>query len=75
MQSEASFTHMGYLLKEWNTTFITLIPKKKNANSFEDFRPLSLTNTCYYNVISKLLANGLKKYFRRMISPNQTAFC
>lgn len=63
----------GYLLKEWNNTFIALIPKKTNANSFVEFRPISLTNTCY-KVISKLLANKLKFVLAKIISPNQTAF-
>lgn len=49
----------GYILKGWNTTFITFIPKKKNSKTFADFRPVSLTNTCY-KVISKLISIKLK---------------
>lgn len=42
-----NFFITGHLLKEWNMTFITLIPKKKIANNFVDFRPISLLYTCY----------------------------
>lgn len=73
IQSVQNFFRSGFLLKEWITTFITLIPKKKNPNCFNDFRPISLTNTCY-KVISKLLANRIKIHFHKLISPNQIAF-
>lgn len=57
----------------WNTTFISLIPKKQYANQFGDFRPINLTNTCY-KVIAKLITSKLKPFLDRIISPNQIAF-
>ncbi|PKI65221.1 hypothetical protein CRG98_014370 [Punica granatum] len=39
-----SFFNSGFLLKEWNNTFISLIPKCQGASTFKDFRPISLCN-------------------------------
>lgn len=36
-----------YMLKELNNAFITLIPKHMGASSFNEFRPISLTNIIY----------------------------
>ncbi|PKI46656.1 hypothetical protein CRG98_032998 [Punica granatum] len=68
-----SFFTSGFILKEWNNTFICLIPKRQGASNFKDFRPISLCNVCY-KVISKIIANRLKPLLDRIISPNQTAF-
>lgn len=45
----------GFVLKDFNNTFIALVPKKEVV-SFSDFRPISLCNTIY-KVISKVMAN------------------
>ncbi|XP_059068618.1 uncharacterized protein LOC131859102 [Cryptomeria japonica] len=44
----------GFILKDFNNTFIALIPKKENISTFYDFRPISSCNTIY-KVISKVL--------------------
>lgn len=67
------FFQNGFLLKEWKNTFIILIPKCKGANTFKDFRPISLSNVCY-KLISKIISNRLKPFLDRIISPHQTAF-
>lgn len=72
ISSIQNFFSTGYLLKEWNTTFISLIPKKQNATLFQDFRPIILTNTTY-KVISKIIANRFKHLLEKIISPNQLA--
>jgi hypothetical protein len=61
------------IVKGVNCTFIVLIPKKKNPVKLSDFRPISLIR-CIYKVISKVLANRLKKVIGSVVSETQSAF-
>ena len=63
-----SFFHDGWMLKEKNHTFITLIPKVQGACNFNQFRPISLCNV-YYKIISKLLVNRLRPLLSKIIDP------
>ncbi|GER30020.1 RNA-directed DNA polymerase (reversetranscriptase)-related family protein [Striga asiatica] len=63
----------GKMPKATNLTVITLIPKKPNAQSLSEFRPISLC-TVTYRIISKILANRLKQVLSVCISPHQAAF-
>jgi hypothetical protein len=63
----------GVINKELNFTYIALIPKIKNPTSVMDFRPISLCNVVY-KIISKVLANRLKKILPHIISPYQSSF-
>lgn len=56
-----------------NRTHIALIPKVKNPESISQFRPISLCNFSY-KIISKILANRLKKWLPKIIEPEQSAF-
>jgi hypothetical protein len=56
-----------------NRTNIALIPKVKNPTRVTEFRPISLCNVMY-KVISKVLANRLKKILPLIISPVQSVF-
>ena len=67
------FLSTGCLLQQWNSTIISLIPKKANANRMTEFRPISCCNTLY-KVASKLLSNRLKAALPKLISSAQSAF-
>ncbi|CAM8990804.1 unnamed protein product [Rhodiola kirilowii] len=56
-----------------NRTLITLIPKKKDAERIEDWRPISLC-TVAVKIITKILASRLQHILDQVISPFQSAF-
>jgi hypothetical protein len=56
-----------------NATFVSLIPKKADAEEIKDFRPISLVGGVY-KMISKVLANRLKSVLGKLISNSQNAF-
>lgn len=67
------FFKNDHLLSALNHTFIALIPKKSTASKIEHYRPISLCNVTY-KIISKILANRLKPFLEKFISPFQMAF-
>ena len=67
------FLREGWLLRELNHTYITLIPKVQGAYNFNQFRPISLYNICY-KVISKILISRLRPLLKKMIDSTQVAF-
>ncbi|XP_065619630.1 uncharacterized protein LOC136063338 [Quercus suber] len=56
-----------------NASFLALIPKKVDAVEIKDFRPISLVGGIY-KIISKVLANRLRKVAHGLISDSQKAF-
>uniref|UniRef100_A0A803PJT8 Reverse transcriptase domain-containing protein n=1 Tax=Cannabis sativa TaxID=3483 RepID=A0A803PJT8_CANSA len=56
-----------------NSTLIVLIPKKANASSLKDFRPISLCRTLY-KIVAKVIANRIKVVMEDIISLTQSAF-
>ena len=56
-----------------NASFITLIPKVKDPQNLNEYRPISLIG-CIYKIVAKLLANRLKKLMSHIINEKQSAF-
>ncbi|KAL5548854.1 hypothetical protein UlMin_004085 [Ulmus minor] len=67
------FANGGLPLGSINETIITLLPKIKNPTRITEFRPISLCNVLY-KIISKMLANRLRKVMGTIISEEQSAF-
>ena len=64
---EESRTKRG-VLKAFNDTFLTLIPKEAGADTPDKFRQIVLCNAIY-KIISKVIANRLKPLPPMLISP------
>lgn len=73
MSSFQEFATSGKILKGGNSTFLTLIPKKSDPLSLDDYRPISLVG-CQYKILGKVLAEGLKTVMSHLIYDNQSAF-
>jgi hypothetical protein len=60
-------------LESINTSFITLVPKKNNPETVNDFRLISLLNISL-KVITKILADRLQTVILRVVHSNQYGF-
>jgi len=63
----------GKLSGGLNSTFLALILKVNKLESFDDYHPISLYNLIY-KVISKILANRIKPFHSKCLSPEQLGF-
>ncbi|XP_074297740.1 uncharacterized protein LOC141628504 [Silene latifolia] len=68
-----NFFSTGKLLKQLNSTNITLIPKIPNPSSVTDFRPIACCNTIY-KCIAKLLCARLGKVLPDIVDCSQGGF-
>ena len=67
------FEHNKFM-RNLNSTFLVLIPKKENAVDIKDFRPISLVGGLY-KVLAKVLANRLKRVVGQVVSTAQKCVC
>ncbi|KAJ0567310.1 putative RNA-directed DNA polymerase [Helianthus annuus] len=67
------FYESGRFTRGSASSFITLIPKIKDPEGLGDYRPINLVGIVS-KLVSKVLANRLKKVTGSVISANQTAF-
>ncbi|XP_028099608.1 uncharacterized protein LOC114299137 [Camellia sinensis] len=67
------FHASGSLIPGLNSSFITLVSKKENTLSLNEFRPISLIGSVY-KILSKVLTNRLKSVMPLIIGDSQSAF-
>lgn len=67
------FFREGYMIKPFNHTFVTLIPKKEKPNAVKNFHPISLCNVVY-KIVTKILSNRLRIILDKVIYLYQCAF-
>jgi len=73
VQAVLSCLNSGKLTLGLNHTFISLIPKVKTPEYVTEFHPIALCNILY-KLVSKVLANKLRKVLPHIISRSQSAF-
>lgn len=74
MKADVTSVVMEYLtnkgmLKAWNTTIVTLIPKIEHIEGVGEYKPIACCNTSY-KVISKVLCNRLSLVLPNIMSRN-----
>ena len=73
VQGVLEYLNSGSLPPSLGHSFITLIPKVKSLKYISEYRPISLSNVLY-RILTKVLANRLKKIMPQLISEHQSAF-
>ena len=67
------FHEHARFVKNLNATFLVLIPKKQTVEDFKDLRLISLVGGLY-KILSKVLANRIKRVMDKVISKSHNAF-
>jgi hypothetical protein len=67
------FFTSGWILPNFNSNTLILIPKSANAESIQHFRPIALANF-KFKIISKVLADRLATIMPSIISQEQRGF-
>ena len=73
LSATLSVLNLGTIPPKINHTFESLIPKTKSLKIAKDFQPISLCNVIY-KLISKTIANRLKKCLPKLVSESQSTF-
>ncbi|KAJ9536728.1 hypothetical protein OSB04_un000113 [Centaurea solstitialis] len=68
-----NFFYRGHILKELNHTLLCMLPKKPNASSVVDFRPIACC-TVLYKCISKIVVERIKPVLSSLVGNYQSAF-
>ena len=67
------FFEHNQFVKSLNATFLVLVPKGRTVENLKDLRPISLVGSLY-KILSKVLANRIKRVMGVIISHSQNAF-
>ena len=67
------FFQNDQFVKSLNATFLVLVPKGRTVEDLKDLRPISLVGSLY-KILSKVLANRIKRVMSLVISQSQNAF-
>lgn len=68
-----NFFKSSRILREVNTTCITLVPKVDNPTSLGEYRPIACCGVLY-KCITKILTRRMKMFIPLVVSQNQSAF-
>ena len=60
-------------MRNLNSTFLVLIPKKENEVDIKDYRPISLVGGLY-KILAKVLDNRLRRVVGQLVSTAQNVF-
>lgn len=73
MGREVIVAETGVLLKQFNITTLTIIPKSQNPVGLTDCRPIACCSIIY-KIITKILTKRIGGILKRIVSPAQSAF-
>lgn len=60
-------------LHRLNSAYMILIPKREDAQTVSDFRPISVVHS-FAKLLTKIMANRLSPKLNSMVATNQSAF-
>lgn len=67
------FFDMGQILKQWNCTIITLVPKVQNPFYVKEYRPIACC-TVLYKITSKILTKSIAIVIHDVVNDAQASF-